>query len=403
MDPIYVGRQPIFDRKLDVFAYELLFRGHNRASSGPNPGDKATAEVLVNAVMDMGLENLVGTHPAFINVSAGFLDGRYPLPISPDHVGLEILEDVAPSEVVLETIAELRQRGYTIALDDFVYRPELEPLLELAHLVKLDVLALTEGELQKSIATLRGRPLKLVAEKVETHRELEMCRDLGFDYFQGYFLTKPQLMQGSATGTNRALILQLMARIQAPDAELQELENLIVQDVALTYRLLRHVNSAAFALRREVESVREAILFLGTNTIRNWASLILLTRMDHKPSELATTALIRAKMCERLAFAQRVQSTHAYFTTGLFSMLDAFMDRPLPELIATLPLTQAIKQAVLKFEGHLGATLQRVMWYENAAWDKLDDGQLDPGAYTRSYMEALRWANTSAHMLQGAA
>ncbi|HLP30521.1 MAG TPA: HDOD domain-containing protein [Geothrix sp.] len=394
MEPIYVGRQPIFTRNLELFAYELLFRGQ-MAPGTPFSGDVATSHVLVNSIMDMGLENLVGHHPAFINLSEGFLDGSYPLPAAPEQVMLEVLEDVAPTPTVLMNLKRLRERGYTIALDDFVYRPELEPLLKLAQIVKLDVQALSADELRDHYAFLRQRPVQLLAEKVETHEEYHRCRDMGFDLFQGYFLARPEVVEGRAGKADQSVIMSLIARLQDPDADLEELEQLIVQDVRLTWRLLRHVNSACFALRREVESVREAIVFLGTHTIRNWACLLLLTRVDRKPRELINTALVRAKMCEQLAVAQRASGPHAYFTTGLFSMLDAFIDRPLHDLLESLPLSRAIKAALLKFEGHMGETLQRVMWYEKAAWDRLEDGAVDGPTYTRSYVEALRWANAS--------
>ncbi|MGE0081424.1 MAG: EAL and HDOD domain-containing protein [Thiohalomonadaceae bacterium] len=393
MDDIYVGRQPIYDGDLEVFAYELLFRCPGR----PLPdGDAMTGQIILNAVMDMGLDAVAGERFVFINLSAGFLDGHYQLPFPPHRVALEVLEDVEPTPVVLATLEELAQRGFTIALDDFRFRPGIEPLLRYARLVKLDVLSMSEGELREHVERLRRHGVRLVAEKVESFEEFELCRELGFDYFQGYFLAKPHIIQSRSLSANRLVLLQLLARMHDPAVEFKELEEIIVRDVGLAYRLLRYVNSAAFALRRPVDSVRHALLMLGMDAVRNWASLILLSRVDDKPRDLLDTALIRAKMCEHLARERNRPDPEHYFTTGLLSVLDALMNQPMERLVEGLPLVQEIKIALVHRQGAIGDVLNHVLYYERAAWDLLENTDLAPATYTRSFIEAVRWvADTS--------
>ncbi|MCK9529251.1 MAG: HDOD domain-containing protein [Gammaproteobacteria bacterium] len=397
MENFYIGRQPIYDRQLEVFAYELLFR----CPGAPLPGgDAMTAQIILNSVMDLGLDAVAGDRTVFINLTSGFLDGSYPLPFTPHQVALE---DVEPTPAVLNHLRELVRGGYTIALDDFQFRPGIEALLPFAKLVKLDVLALDEHELRDHIERLRPFGVKLVAEKLESHDEFELCRELGFDYFQGYFLAKPYVMEARRAGTHRLVVLQLLARLHHPRAEFSDLEAIIIRDVALAYRLLRYTNSAAFALQREVASVRDALLLLGTETIRNWASLILLSRVSDKPRDLLNTALIRARMCEQLARLTGQREPQQYFTAGLLSVLDALMDQPMERVINTLPLVHDIKRALVEQRGPIGDALSRVLHYERADWDKLDGGGLEPSAYTRSFIEAVRWVADTAPALHAPA
>lgn len=396
MDDIYIGRQPIYDRDLEVFAYELLFRCPGQPLPG---GDVMTGQIILNAVMDMGLDAVAGDRSVFINLSTGFLDGHYQLPFPPHQVVLEVLEDVEPTSTVLATLEKLAQRGFTIALDDFRFRPGIEPMLRYAHLVKLDVLSMGREELREHVTRLRRHGLKLVAEKVESYDEFELCRELGFDYFQGYFLAKPHVLRSRSVGAHRPVLLQLLARMHNPGVEFKELEQIIIRDVGLTYRLLRYVNSAAYALRRPVESVRHALLMLGMDTIRNWASLILLSRVGDQPRELLDMALIRAKMCEQLARERNRPDPEHYFTAGLLSVLDALTHQPMAVLADSLPLVQDIKLALVQRIGPIGEVLTQVLHYERAAWELLEDTDLPPATYTRSFIEAVRWVADTAHIL----
>ncbi len=394
MDDIFVGRQPIYNSKLEVMAYELLYRSNRENHAQFLDGDVATTEVIINAFLEMGLEQLVGRHPAFINLSRAFIVGDRPLPLSHKRVVLEVLEDIEPDAELIAAVRKLAQQGYIIALDDFVHRPEFEPLLQLAHIVKVDVMGVEPEVLTRRVEKLRRPTLKLLAEKVETHEQFEHCKQLGFDYFQGYFFCRPNVVQRRVNPANRLVLLGLMAELQHPQTDLQKLEQLVAQDATLTYRLLRYVNSPCVAMRRKIESLRRALVIIGSNTIKNWITLILMTRLDDKPRELMVTALVRAKMCELLGAAHHEQGLDRFFTVGLLSTLDAMLDKPIGELLDGLPLVDETKAALLRYEGLLGSVLKQVLNYEQGAWGELGS-ELPAGVYKQSYLEALQWAGDS--------
>lgn len=400
---IFVGRQPIFDRKQEVVAYELLYRAGNDGNYAEFPdGDRATTEVIINSVLDIGLDSIVGAHPAYFNLTGSFIRGDHPLPLDKSQVVLEILEDIEPDEHVIAGMRELAGKDFIIALDDFVYSDKFIPLLEIAHIVKLEVMGQSEVDLRERIKQLEPFQVKLLAEKVETHEEFEMCKALGFEYFQGYFLCKPHIIEGRSMPANRLVVLSLLAKLQDPDADIEELEKLIVQDVSLTYRLLRFINSAAFALGKEIESVHRALILIGTNTIKKWVNLLLLARIDDKPRELMRTALIRGRMCELLAdLHNHPQERDQYFTCGLFSVLDALMDRPMEELLAELPLNSEVQQALLENEGEAGMVLTEVLNYEKGAWQELLNSGISSRDFRDCYLQAVLWADESMGSLHG--
>lgn len=398
---IFVGRQPIFDRKQEVVAYELLYRAGEGNFAEFQDGDRATTEVIINSVLDIGLDTIVGSHPAYFNLTGSFIRGDHPLPLDSRQVVLEILEDVEPDQHVIEGMRKLAEKQFIIALDDFVYSDKFIPLLEFAHIVKLEVMGKTETELRERIRQLEPFNVKLLAEKVETHEEFEMCKALGFEYFQGYFLCKPHVIEGRSMPANKLVILSLLARLQDPNADIEELEQLIVQDVSLTYRLLRFINSAAFALNKEVESVHRALILIGTNIIKKWVNLLLLARIDDKPRELMRTALIRARMCELLAdLHEHPRDRDQYFTCGLFSVLDALMDRPMAELLAELPLNSEVKEALLESKGEAGMVLTEAMNYEKGAWQALLQSGIEARDFRDCYLQAVMWADESMGSLQ---
>lgn len=396
----FIGRQPIYDRGLDVYAYELLHRRGKENQATFTDGDLATSQVIINIFLDVGLENLVGSKPAFINITGDFFTGDYPLPVSHEQVVFELLETIAPDTNVIAGVRRLVAQGYRIALDDYLLRDDTLPLLELASFVKLDVLAMTADELARTVERLRHYPLQLVAEKVETPAHYEMCRALGFDLFQGYFFAHPDVIHTQTTSANRSVVLSLIARLQNPDIELREVEQVIAQDVILSFRLLRYINCATFGLRREVDSIRQALMLLGLATVRNWATLLLLSQIDnHKPRELMTIALIRARMCELLANSDPAIDDNQAFTVGLFSLLDAMLDQPMETLLDQIPLSMPIKLALLDREGELGTLLKTVICYERGEWDSMVLHGVTTIDYNRAYLAAVNWADNSSTAL----
>jgi EAL and modified HD-GYP domain-containing signal transduction protein len=394
MQHVFVGRQPIYNRELEVVAYELLFRSGESNQAGCVDGDQATSQVIHNTFVEIGLDTIVGEKLAFINFTRGFILQDYAAVFPAHRVVIEVLEDIAVDAKLLTAIRALSVQGYTIALDDFVFRDHLRPLVELADIVKVDILALDRPTLQDNAARLRQYNVKLLAEKVETRDDFDFCRHLGFDYFQGYFLCHPDIVKGQRSPANRLSVLRLLAKLQAPEIEFDELEAMISQDVVLSYKLLRLINAAIYGLPKKVESIRQALLLLGTRFITAWVSLITLTGIDDKPRELMVTALLRGKMCELLAQAMQLPGKDIYFTIGLFSVLDAILDLPMSEVLKPLPLAEDISHALLSHEGIMGQTLHCVIAYERGQWDAVTCHELDRGVIKDAYLQAIAWAAT---------
>ncbi len=334
MHDVFIGRQPIYDRHLKVFAYELLFRateGQNAAAF--RDGDGATSQVIVNAIVEIGLDQIVGDYPAFFNMTRNYLLADNPLPFSGKRLVLEVLEDIEVDEKLLTAVKNLSSKGYTIALDDFILRDATRSLVEVADIVKIDITMLDRAKIKEHVSELRKYPVKLLAEKVETQEEYAFCRTLDFDFYQGYFFCKPRIIKGQSVPSSKQAALRVLMKLNDANADVEDLECEITQDVSLSYRLLRTVNSAFFALPRKVDSIRQAVAYMGHQTTKNLAILLLLTGIEGKPSELIKTAMIRAKFCEKLAIAASMPNVEIFFTVGLFSTIDAIMDAPMEVLL----------------------------------------------------------------------
>lgn len=396
MHDIFVARQPIYHTNMEVYGYELLFRDANAGAANITDGDAATSAVIINSFAEIGIENITQEHLAFINLTRNFATGEHPIDLDRTRVILEILEDIKPDAEVIAGVKRLASLGYTIALDDFIYHPDLEPLIDIAKIIKIDLMQLSRDELKEHVEILKKKPVKLLAEKIETHEEFELCKELGFDYYQGYFFCKPKIIQGQRAPTNRITLLQLLAIIQKPDVTLPQIERIIKMDVSLTYRLLRYINSAHFGFSQTVESISQAVMMIGTNTIKSMITLLLLANIDDKPHELLMTALLRAKMCELLGEQIGKTNKDAFFTVGLFSPLDALLDMTMDEALSTLPLSENIKAALTGHDGVLGSVCCSVIAYERAEWDKISLPGLPDEKISHAYLDALSWAEATA-------
>ena len=389
---VFVGRQPIYTQQLDVFTYELLFRRGEMPHAGVTDGNQATAQVLVNTFLELGLDTLVGAKRAFVNLTRDFLLQDYSLVFPTDRVVLEVLEDVAVDDDVLAALRNLSAQGYTIALDDFFYQEHLRPLVELADIIKIDVLASGRTTVAEQVELLRQYDVPLLAEKVETQEDFTYYKTLGFEYFQGYFFCRPDVVKGQRSPTNRLVILELLAKLQRPGTTFRELEALISRDVSLSYKVLRAANTAIYTQARKVESIHQALRLVGLTAMTNIVSLFLLANIDDKPHELLVTAMVRAKMCEQLARLMQQGNSATFFIVGLLSVLDAFMDRPMPDILPALPLADEIVTALLAHEGMLGATLHCVLAYEQGDWEAVSNLGCPRDLLVKTYLEALMWA-----------
>jgi EAL and modified HD-GYP domain-containing signal transduction protein len=395
MSDVFVARQPIFNRDLNVVGYELLFRSRE-AQAIPSP-EGATASVVLNAFTEIGLERIVGDRTAWINVSRDFILSGLAETLPAGRVRLELLEDQLLDDQLIEALNQLSARGYRIALDDFEYSDAAEPLIELVDVVKLDVRALGQGGMSEHAARLKPHGVRLLAEKVETREEYAFCVELGCELFQGYFFCRPELLRDREIVASRLSLLEVIAALQDPGVDFSQLERLISRDVSLSLRLLRYINSAFFGLRMEVSSIGQALVLLGVQNLRRWATLSVFASIDDKPPELTVTALIRGRFCE-LAGEHLSAVKGELFTLGMFSVIDALMDSEIGEVLASIPFPGDMRQALIAHAGDKGALLECVQALEAGDFDRAQQFVPDAGA---RYVDALGWANEAANPLLG--
>jgi EAL and modified HD-GYP domain-containing signal transduction protein len=396
-----VARQAIFDRDRRVYGYELLFRsipGLNEFDG--TEGGHATRQVLANSLLVIGLENLVGTKKAFVNFGRGPLLQGWHASLPRENTVIELLETVEPDAEVLEACRKLRKEGYQIALDDFVFRPGCEALLDIADLIKIEIQSIPRPEQKLLVRSSKARGLRVLAEKVETHEEFDWARLAGYDYFQGYFFARPVLMRGRHIPAAKLHCLRLLQEAQRPELDFRRLEALILQDVSLSYQMLRYVNSPLFSLTSNIRSIRQALVFLGDQELRRWVVLATLARTaEDKPSELTRHSLVRARFCESVALLAKNGLEQSAFLAGLFSLLDALIDRPLGETLSAMSLAPEIA-AVLTGEATdsnpLAIVYELAQAYEAADWPRVEEIALQLGVPVASlgevYCAATGWA-----------
>ena len=397
MDNLFIARQPILDRDEQLIGYELLYRASDTDVAVFEDGKLASTQVILNSFLDIGFDNLVGSTLAFINITEDFILNDSLTPMYEKFSVLEVLEEVKPTELVIKGVQRLKDKGYRIALDDFKYAPEYDKLLKLADYVKLDVIELNEEQIVQELEHLKGFDVKIVAEKVETQEVYEFCNKLNFDYYQGYYFCKPKVISYKSIPSNKLVVINLLRELNKEDFDFSEIEIAMSQDATLTYKLLRYVNSAAFSNRKEINTIKDALALVGGDTIRKWATLIIMMQLvDGKPHALLVSALVRARMSEIL----ESDYTGEMFTIGLLSLLDALMDVPLEDLLDELTLSSHIKFALLDYAGDQGKVLLNVIHYEQGQWDKLIIDNDDVKKYFDAYTEAVEWSDLTIDSLK---
>jgi EAL and modified HD-GYP domain-containing signal transduction protein len=386
---LHVARQAVYDPTLRVEAYELIVQHHDGSSSA---GEEADAS---STISEIGLSLVMG-HPAYIPVTRGFLLEGYVRTLPADRVVLAVRPGLQLDFAARTAIEELVEAGYRLALMDYEHGNGFEPLLPIAHVVGLNVAGLDRGVLRAEIARLRPLGVRLLASGVETHEELELCTALGFDLLQGYFICRPRIVSESGLKVVSVNRVRLLARLHDSEVDFDELQEIIARDVALSYNLLRFINSAFFALPRRVDSIRDALVLLGAINVRKWATLMALAESQDKPRELVVTGLVRARMCELLADAYHDRDREGAFTTGLFSVVDALTDRSMVELLSTLPLSSEIIQALLNYEGSKGRILRAAIAYERGNFGELGDLPPTRTPLSDLYAQSVEWATEAS-------
>lgn len=400
----FVSRQPILDRSSRIRGYQLLYRPSAGATSAAGAsGDVATAGVI-EALFGIGFDTLSGGHRAFVPVSRALLLDGIPSVLPADRVVLELGPDLESDVDVVTACGELRTSGYSLALDDVMHADRLAELLPLVDYVKVDVRPNPDAVFHLP-AFPPGEGPTIVATHVETASAFQVAVAGGHDLFQGFFLGKPVLKAGRAVSTQHVAGVKLLSALNDPDLTIRQLDDLIKHDAALCFLVLRTVNSAAFALRTTVQSIHDALVLVGRDTVRRWASLWALAGLSrHTHSELLTMATVRARCCELLAASTGHEDAASEgFMVGLCSLLDAILEQPLPALLDSVPVTDNVREALLGTDNPARRTLDCAVAYEAGEWDKCLElaarGGVNPAVLPAAYADALRW---SSDLKQGA-
>ena len=396
---VYVARQPVMDASNRVYGYELLFRAGLDSVFALDDSDQASRQTINNAINLVGVQDLVGSAKMLINFPRELLLEQQYMVLPKGQTIVELLENVDPDEDVIDACRMLKECGYMLALDDFVFKPAYQPLLDLADLVKVDFMISDHDERARLVQEF-GRPgLHFLAEKVETHEEVEQAKALGYSHFQGYYFCKPQMVQGQDIPSHQQNYLTFLSEVSKPELDYDRIEDVIKHEGSLSVKLLRYLNSAAMGVRTKVTSFRQAIALLGERPLKKWAMLVSMTCLGRdKPKELVRVCLARARFCEVICEDLDMTGRELdLFLMGLLSALDALVDQPLHQLLAGLPLAPDIKSTLLGGSKALGKIQLLVLALERGDWQnvellssllKIDDTRV---AYV--YDQALRWAD----------
>lgn len=401
-DQAFIARQPIVDTKQDIVAYELLFRHDGAATTAEVTDDLlAGTRVLVNTLSNMGTQWLLGDKLAFINIAVPMLESEYLELLPPKQVVLEILETVESTPELIERCKQLRGLGFKFALDDFEHSSTNSPLLDVADYVKIDIQALDAAKVKEmaKLVKSKGKSIKLVAEKVEKQSEFNTCKEMGFDYFQGFYFAHPETLSAKVINPAHAAVLDLLNRVRN-NAELTEIELAFKRDVALSFKLLRYINSVGFGLSCEIQSIRHAVSILGYQQLYRWLTLLLVTAGNSSSSPaLMKTAVTRGRLTELLGTGLLGKADQDnLFIVGVFSLLDAMLEMPMDSVMDKLTLPENITDALLNRSGIYGPFLELTEACESADSSKIDDLamalSLEPEKVNEAHLSALAWVET---------
>lgn len=396
----FIARQPILDLNKRLYGYELLYRGDSCNLLGQVSGEQATASLLSSAFLTGDIEIISNNRLCFINFTKDLLESNLPLNFPKTKIVVEILEDVEPTTEMISVCRKLKESGYTLALDDFVYGRKFEPLLELVNIVKIDIRLTPLNTLVRTLNHLKSHQVKLLAEKVETESEFVLANRMGFSYFQGYFFCRPEKIMIREISSIKANLLRLLAEITRKKCDIDRLRDIISTDVAVTYKLMRFLNSAYFYRLQEVKSVTHAVAYLGEKELRRFIMLIVISELaTDKPEELVRLVLVRAKFCELLGHSVPLSEGECsdLFIIGLFSLLNAMLDMPMSEILVKLPISEVIKETLLgKGNTYTGFLRLSEAFEKNRQTEckrLQNDLLLTDDQLRESYLEAIKYAN----------
>lgn len=401
MENVLFTRQPIFDKALKVFGYELLYQEAGFAGKQVDDERITAARTILSTFLEIGADRVVGSGMIFLDIPRTFVLDEELIPMFEGQSVLELPHDIQTTDEFIAGINRLRDAGYYLALDGFSGTDTQTTIAAHMDYVKIDVSDLDEGAISGYQARLQGMPCKTLAYHVDTHLLCDKCIKLGFDYLQGDFLSKPKTIESAVLGSNKAVMLDLVRKLMDPDSSIDDIARTLSLDIAMTYKLLRYINSASFPNRSQVDTIQEALMLVGIDAVRNWASMVVISEMSSEASEeMVITALVRARMCEQIGLQTKNKTASQMFVVGLFSLLDSLLHRPMVDILDELSLVSAIRFALLDYEGELGRILKEVVLYEKGAWQELAAEGFDEQLFARLYPDAIAWANTTWNSLK---
>lgn len=402
---IFIARQPVFDAKNRTIGYELLFRSGNNNIYDSKDGDNATLDVLKNSFYILGIDKVIEGKKAFINFTEKLLKEDILSVLPPDKVIVEILEDINPSEEIVSICKNLKKKGYLLALDDFIFHPNYKDILKYIDIIKVDF-RITKGiERKNIIKRINSSKIKFLAEKVETVEEFNEAISYGYSYFQGYYFSKPIIMADKDIPKNKYTSLKILNYLNEGNVDFDKLEKLILGDVSISYKVLKLMNSSAFGFKGKISSVKQAISLIGETEARKWLYIVLMADISNdKPTEVLIYALVRAKFSEIIAntLGNNHNSYYAYLT-GMFSLLDTILDKPLEEILSEMYIPNEVKGALLREKNYLKDILDLTISYEKCQWDDVIVNSnrlgIECGEVTNAYIQSVKWVRDDMNLI----
>lgn len=394
---IFIARQPIFDRHLKVYGYELLYRRDNQNCFCGLDDDQATTELIYNSFLVMGLNDLTDGKRAFINFSKELIGSEVPYLLPSESIVVEVLERNKATQATKDACKKLKAMGYKIALDDFVVDEHNFPLIELADIIKVEYPAVSP-DVQAHLIKKYSPKIKFLAEKIETREDYNLAVKMGYDYFQGYFFSKPTMIGSREIESLNANIFRVMEELNHPEPDFKAIAEIIQCDLGLSYKLLKLVNSVYYGAKYKINTIPHALVYLGTKELHQWFSLMLLKDIqDVENAEMIKLSLIRGKLMELLAFQLHsgLDKTECFFT-GMFSFIDVLLNQPMSQVLNGLPIADNVKQALLGNDNAYRKLLDCVIASESPNWNYTENqypiSEIGIKKYMDLYIDALKWA-----------
>jgi len=402
-DKFFLGRQPILDRSQQLMGFELLFRSpESLAAANIQDLRFASASVILNVLSDFGFQDVLGRHKGFFNVTRDMLMSDAVELLPKERVVIELLETIIADEEVVRRCRALKSLGFTLALDDHLYSPSFHDIYQLVDIVKLDVLETSAEGLASLVTELRRWPVTLLAEKVESAQQYELCSRLGFDLFQGYYFARPVVLKQNKVDVTKLAMLQLMEQVLA-ESELSEIEETFKLNPGLTFNLLRLVNSVAIGLRVRIKTLRHALMVLGREQLKRWITLSLYASNGAKvgQSPLLELAAMRGRLLEVLVLSRPEQGgweqAERAFMAGILSLIDVLFEVSMEELVGKLNLVDDVRSALLERSGPLGSLLLLAEKLEQADFagvnEHLESCGLTLEELLAAQLETIAWSD----------